>query len=75
MPIYHKLGEIPKKRHTQFRKSDGGLYYEQLFGTVGFIGMSSLLYHHQRPTRIAGIEAPIPFGPEAVVENNMVLLS
>ncbi|MDA0310163.1 MAG: homogentisate 1,2-dioxygenase [Bacteroidetes bacterium] len=71
MPIYHKLGQIPSKRHVQFRKPDGGLYYEQLFGTVGFAGMSSLLYHHHRPTRIAGIDEPIPFAPTAAVENNM----
>ena len=30
MPIYHKLGNIPPKRHTQFRKPDGSLYAEQL---------------------------------------------
>ncbi len=36
MPFYHKLGEIPPKRHTQFRKKDGTLYYEQLFGTDTF---------------------------------------
>ena len=44
MPIYHKLGKIPQKRHTQFRKENGELYYEQLFGTIGFDGMSSLMY-------------------------------
>lgn len=48
MPVYHRLGQIPPKRHTQFRKPNGELYYEQLFGTVGFDGMSSLMYHlHQ----------------------------
>lgn len=41
MPFYHRLGEIPSKRHTQFRKSDGSLYYKQLLGTVGFDGMST----------------------------------
>ena len=39
MPFYHKLGLIPNKRHIQFRKPNGDLYYEQLFGTVGFDGM------------------------------------
>ncbi len=38
MPFYHKLGEIPPKRHTQFRKPDGELYSEQLFGTIGLMG-------------------------------------
>jgi len=72
MPIYHKLGKFPQKRHTQFRKEDGGLYYEQLFGTIGFIGMSSLLYQVQRPTRIHNIGEAIPFAPEIVVEKNII---
>ncbi|NJC24885.1 homogentisate 1,2-dioxygenase [Neolewinella antarctica] len=55
MPLYHKLGARPHKRHTQFRKPDGSLYHEQLFGTVGFDGMSSLLYHEQRPTQVKEI--------------------
>ena len=42
MPRYHKLGKIPHKRHTTFKKPDGGYYYEELFGTIGFDGMSSL---------------------------------
>ena len=33
MPHYYKLGNIPHKRHTQFRKPDGSLYSEQLFST------------------------------------------
>lgn len=45
MPFYHKLGNIPHKRHTQFRKSDGSLHYEQLYGTIGFDGMSTNSYH------------------------------
>lgn len=53
MPIYHKLGKMPAKRHTQFEKPDGsGLYYEQLFGTIGFDGMASLMYHIHRPTQV-----------------------
>ena len=55
MPFYHKLGKIPPKRHTQFRKEDGSLYYEQLFGTIGFDGMSSNLYHEHRPTMVKKI--------------------
>ncbi len=52
MPIYHRLGQIPPKRHTQFRTPSGSLYHEQLFGTIGFDGMSSLSYHLHRPTMI-----------------------
>jgi homogentisate 1,2-dioxygenase len=52
MPIYHTLGSIPKKRHTVFRKPDGGLYAEELMGHEGFIGTSSLLYHTYPPTTV-----------------------
>lgn len=52
MPIYHRLGEIPPKRHTLFEKSGGGIYYEQLMGNHGFQGLSSLLYFIHRPTRV-----------------------
>jgi homogentisate 1,2-dioxygenase len=52
MPIYHSLGRIPQKRHTAFRKPDGGLYAEELMGHEGFIGTSSLLYHTYPPTTV-----------------------
>jgi homogentisate 1,2-dioxygenase len=71
MPIYHKLGKIPPKRHTQFRKADGGLYYEQLFGTIGFDGMSSLLYEIHRPTMVRAILKTENVQPEIAVEKNM----
>ncbi|MBM7845549.1 homogentisate 1,2-dioxygenase [Herpetosiphon giganteus] len=56
MPFYHKLGNIPHKRHTQFRKPDGSLYSEQLMGTKGFSGVEALLYHHYPPTAILKVE-------------------
>ena len=71
MPIYHKLGSIPPKRHTQFRQPDGSLYNEQLFGTIGFDGMSSLLYHIQRPTRVKEIGTSVDVSPQVAVEKNM----
>jgi homogentisate 1,2-dioxygenase len=52
MPIYHTLGAVPRKRHTVFRKPDGGLYAEELMGHEGFIGTSSLLYHTHPPTTV-----------------------
>ena len=64
MPLYHKLGQIPKKRHVQFRKPNGELSYAQLFGTIGFEGMSSLLYHTHRPTMVSDIKAPIDIMPK-----------
>lgn len=71
MPFYHKLGEIPHKRHTVFRQPHGGLYYEQLFGTEGFHGMSSLLYHTHRPTMIRSIGETIDVAPIAAVAKNI----
>lgn len=64
MPIYHNLGNIPPKRHTQFRKPNGELYYEQLFGTIGFDGMSSLLYHLRRPTQVKEIVSSKDVSPK-----------
>ncbi|MCV6629950.1 MAG: homogentisate 1,2-dioxygenase [Flavobacteriaceae bacterium] len=71
MPIYHKLGKLPQKRHTVFNKPDGRLYHEQLFGTIGFDGMSSLMYHMYRPTMVKSIKEPVDLQPEIAVENNM----
>ncbi|CAL68115.1 homogentisate 1,2-dioxygenase [Christiangramia forsetii] len=71
MPFYHKLGKIPHKRHTIFRKPDGSLYYEQLFGTIGFDGMSSNLYHEHRPTQVKEIKGSYDVTPKIAVENNL----
>ena len=61
MPFYHRAGKIPLKRHTQFRQPDGSLYHEELFGTEGFSGISSLLYHVRPPTMVREIHAQAPF--------------
>jgi len=71
MPFYHSLGNIPHKRHTTFKKADGGLHYEQLFGTVGFDGMSSLLYHLHRPTQVKEILKTYSVEPAIAVEKNL----
>ena len=71
MPIYHKLGEIPKKRHTTFEKKNGGLYYEQLFGTIGFDGMSTLLYQVHRPTQVKEIGESVDVSPKIAVDKNI----
>ncbi|MFN8347510.1 MAG: homogentisate 1,2-dioxygenase [Spirosomataceae bacterium] len=71
MPIYHKLGKIPSKRHIQFEKPNGGLYYEQLFGTIGFDGMSSLMYHLYRPTMIKEIISETEVSPKIAVEKGI----
>ena len=56
MPIYHRLGEVPAKRHSIFRQADGSLYAEELMGNKGFVGPSSLLYHIQRPTQVLRVQ-------------------
>ncbi len=71
MPIYHTLGKIPPKRHTTFYKESGELHYEQLFGTEGFSGTSSLLYHLHRPTQIKSISEPVDVSPQAAVVHNI----
>ena len=71
MPRYHKLGKIPHKRHTVFKKENGSIHYEQLFGTIGFDGMSSLLYHLHPPTQVSELKSHVDVSPEIAVEHNM----
>jgi len=75
MPFYHKLGKIPPKRHTVFKNSKGGIYHEQLFGTIGFDGMSSLLYHIQPPTAVIKIVQQKTVAPEIGLDKNMQMRS
>jgi homogentisate 1,2-dioxygenase len=57
VPYYRTVGELPRKRHTQFRRPDGGLYTEELMGEEGFSGPSALLYHRHPPTALAAVES------------------
>ncbi|HEY5982335.1 MAG TPA: homogentisate 1,2-dioxygenase [Anaerolineales bacterium] len=66
MPFYHRLGQVPHKRHTQFKKPDGKLYREELMGLEGFSSIQSLLYHHFLPPRIVKSEDLGPRKPEVV---------
>ena len=75
MPRYHTLGSIPKKRHTTFKKPDGSLYQEELFGTAGFSGMSSLIYHLYPPTVVTEVRELKDLSPKIAVEKNMKALS
>lgn len=70
MSFYHKLGEIPRVKHTTFFKPDGkSLYREELFGSKGFSGVYSTKYHLHLPTaleRVSVIDAPaLPLWSEA----------
>ncbi|MFN3917253.1 MAG: homogentisate 1,2-dioxygenase [Flavobacteriales bacterium] len=71
MPIYHKLGKFPQKRHVIFDKPSGGIYYEQLFGTEGFNGHSSLLYQIHRPTQIKEILKSYDVSPKIAIQKNI----
>ncbi|MEV7330732.1 homogentisate 1,2-dioxygenase domain-containing protein [Micromonospora sp. NPDC093244] len=60
MPYYRSVGEVPRKRHTQFRQPDGSLYAEELMGQEGFSSDSSLLYHRHAPTAILAADEFTP---------------
>ena len=63
MPIYHRLGEMPQKKHTVFRQQDGSLFREELFSTLGFSGIYATLYHLHSPTQVVAMKeasGPLP---------------
>jgi homogentisate 1,2-dioxygenase len=51
---YVQMGEVPPKRHTQFREN-GTLLVEEVMGYEGFSGNESILYHLQSPCRVAEV--------------------
>jgi len=71
MAHYYRSGKIPHKRHTQFRKPDGGLYAEELVSTEGFPDIYSLVYHVYPPTRVREVMEPYPWAPVKALEKNM----
>ena len=79
MPIYHTLGEIPKKRHTAFRKPGGGIYAEELMGHEGFTGTSALLYHVHPPTTVKSVrrvkETKLEADPDQALRHRHFLTS
>lgn len=71
MPFYNRMGQIPAKRHTQFRKPNGELYAEELVSTEGFSSLYSLIYHCHPPTLVKQVDEPYDVSPKAAVEKNM----
>ena len=71
MPRYVRLGEVPRKRHVQFRKPDGGLYAEQVFGTKGFSGIASILYHINLPTQVTEYKPVGDVRPDPVADDSL----
>ena len=59
MPFYQKRGQIPNKRHIQFKDASGNLYWEELVSREGFSHMYSNIYHVNPPTAITKIGTPI----------------
>jgi len=55
MPFYQKQGEIPFKKHTQFRSKKGELIWEELVSRGGFSSIYSNIYHINPPTSIKTI--------------------
>src|SRR5437879_5255366 len=70
MPYYRVVGEVPRKRHIQFRRPDGGLYAEELMGEEGFSSDSSLLYHLHPPTAIVKSEGVPEVAEQPLVHNH-----
>src|SRR5690606_11313523 len=68
---YYSLGQIPPKRHTQFRKSDGSLFQQQLFSTEGFSDVYSLIYHSNPPTQIVQVGDPISVAPKKIHDKQL----
>lgn len=68
---YYNLGKIPPKRHTQFRRSDGTLYHEELFSTEGFSNLYSNLYRCNAPTQIVQVGDPISIAPKTIHDKHL----
>jgi homogentisate 1,2-dioxygenase len=68
---YHSLGQVPPKRHTQFRKPNGDLYHEELFSTEGFSDLYSILYHANAPTQIVQVGEPYSIEPKIVADKQL----
>ena len=68
---YYSLGQVPPKRHTQFRKPNGELYHEELFSTEGFSDLHSLLYHVNAPTQIVQVGEPYSVAPKVVADKQL----
>src|SRR3954471_6064984 len=62
MPVYTRLGEVPRKRHIKLPRDKTesfkgeGLHYEHVVTTAGFDRAYSITYHLRPPTRVRKIE-------------------
>ena len=67
MPFYQRLGDVPRKRHVQFR-DNGTLLTEEVMGLEGFTGNESILYHLQSPCRVSEVGEFTPRMLEEIFE-------
>ena len=70
MAYYIQRGEIPPKRHTQFRGADGALRYEELVSRQGFSGIYSNLYHLHMASRMTAVGEFQAVAREAAAETH-----
>jgi len=75
MSQYMRLGKIPQKRHTVFHKPDGGMYQEEVFGTEGFSGKASLVYHIHPPTLVKEMGESYSVKPKIAIEEGLRAMS
>ena len=57
MPSFMKVGDVPRKRFSQFRREDGSLYSTEVMGLEGFSSDFSLLHHRHAPASIVACES------------------
>ena len=58
-----------------FRQPSGALYQEELVGTQGFSGLSSLVYHVFPPTKVKQKDKPYSILPKIAVQNGLEAMS
>ncbi len=75
MSIYHKAGALPYKRHIVVRHNGSKLLQEELVGTQGFSGMSSLIYHLYPPTEVIQKDQPYSIEPKIAKKESLEAMS
>ena len=69
------MGIVPDKRHVVCRQPNGKLYQEELVGTQGFAGLSSLVYHLHAPTKVRQKGQPYSVKPAIAIDNGLNAMS
>ncbi|MGE3861675.1 MAG: homogentisate 1,2-dioxygenase [Burkholderiaceae bacterium] len=72
MPYFMQVGDVPRKRFSQFRRDDGKLYAAEVMGEEGFSSDMSLLYHRHPPSAVVRVAAPEHAAPELVANRPLL---